>query len=371
MMVFIIVFIGLLAGLFFLIQRAGGFGFPWIEFYIRGKESGFKFREINLLRKVAVSNHLKDPTSLYWSVRQLDRCIRATIIRFRARGSMKDENSVHFLSKLFDFRKQVEFSQPKYRIGIRSSRNISPKQRIKIPFAGGGVYESQVVENMRKYLAISYPTGKALPPGFSWQGQKIMVHFWRPEDAGYFFESKVIGDYLDKQYPILHIMHSDNLVRNQKRGSIRIPVTFSASLFPLQTIGQANEVREQKGGYRCKMLDLSEDGFAAVVGGKAKAGLPIKLQFPLNDSNIVMCGTVKGVNYSQKSNQSVLHVQAIQPSHSMKIDILTYVYGIFKEGDDGKKAPLGQDQPQPTEAAAVAEGGKPGEETVSTPQAET
>ena len=148
----------------------------------------------------------------------------------------------------------------------------------------------------------------------------------------------MLGDFLDKQYPILHIMHSDNLIRNQKRGSIRIAVTFSANLFPLQTIGQANEVREQKGGYRCKMLDLSEDGFAAVVGGKAKAGLPIKLQFPLNDADIIMCGIVKGVNFSQKNNQSVLHVQAVQPTAKMKIDILTYIYGIFREGEDGKKS---------------------------------
>ena len=177
MLVYIIIIVAVLGGLFFLIQKAGGFGFPWLEFFIRGKESGFKFREINLLRKVAVSNRLKDPTSLYWSVRQLDRCIRSTIIRFRARGHLQDQSSVNFLSKLFDFRKQVEFSQPKYRVGIRSSRNITPKQRIKIPFPGGGVYDSQVVENMRKYLAIAYPNGKTPSSG---------LFLARPENSGSF-----------------------------------------------------------------------------------------------------------------------------------------------------------------------------------------
>jgi c-di-GMP-binding flagellar brake protein YcgR len=264
---------------------------------------------------------------------------------------MKDPKSVEFLSKLFDFRKQVEFSLPKYRIGLRSSRNILTGQRIKIPFPGMGLYESHVVENMRKYMAIAYPQGKALPPGFSWQGQKINVHFWRQEDAGYYFESKVLGDYLDRKFPILHISHSDNLVRNQKRGSIRVAVACAAGLYPLKTIDQANEVVETMAGYRGKMLDLSEDGFAVVVGGKAKAGLPVKLQFDLNDNRIIMCGIVKGVNFNQKNNQSILHAQAVKPSDAMKIDILTFVYGIFRE-PNGKKPVKAAQAARPQPAAA-------------------
>lgn len=332
-----------------MISRGGGFGFPWLEFYVRGKESGFRFSEINLLRRVAVANRLKDPASLYWSERQLDRCIRGTLIRLRAKGLVDDPRSVEFLSKLFDFRKQVEFSLPKYRVGIRSSRNLLPKQIIRIPLPGIGVFDSQVVENMRKYMAVAYPTGKPLPPGFSWQGQKINVHFWRQEDAGYYFESKVIGDFLDRKYPILHIAHSDNLVRNQKRGSIRVPMNGPASLYPLKVIDQANEIPETTSGYRGRMLDLSEDGFAVIVGGKAKAGLPVKLQFPLEGKRIVMCGIVKGVTFNQKSNQSILHVQAVKPGAPMKIDILTYVYSIFREQD--AKKPLSSLLSRPAPAA--------------------
>jgi c-di-GMP-binding flagellar brake protein YcgR len=365
MYIFLGVLTALAVALAFMVQRGGGFGFPWIEFYVRGKESGFKFREIHLLRKVAVENRLKDPASLYWSERQLDRCLRGTIIRFRAKGLMKDPKSVEFLSKLFDFRKQVEFSLPKYRIGLRSSRNILTGQRIKIPFPGMGLYESQVVENMRKYLAIAYPQGKALPPGFSWQGQKINVHFWRAEDAGYYFESKVLGDYLDRKFPILHIGHSDNLVRNQKRGSIRIALSCGAGLYPLKTIDQANEVVESMPGYRGKMLDLSEDGFAVVVGGKAKAGLPVKLQFHLNDSPIVMCGIVKGVTFNQKNNQSILHGQAVKPSDVMKIDILTYVYGIFREPDGKKPAKAAPAPAAPPDQARPESAG--GAETAPSP----
>jgi len=359
MLVFLVVAALVFLVLALLIQRGGGLGFPWVEFYLRGKESGFTFREINLLRQVAVENHLKNPASLFWSERQLDRSIRGTMIRMRAKGTVEEPKSVEFLGKLFDFRKKVEFNQPKYRIGIRSSRDMVPGQRIRIPLDGVGVFDSQVVENMRKYMAVSHPTGsKPLPPGFSWEGQKIQVFFWRQEDAGYTFESKVIGDYMDKQYPILHIAHSEGLLRNQKRGSVRAEISSPANLYPLKTIDQANEVVETSSGYKGRMLDLSEDGFAVIVGGRAKAGLPLKIQFKLAGAVVIMCGIVKGVSFNQKNNQSILHVQAVKPGDTTRINILTYVYGIFRE--DAEKTPKPGQPPRP---ARPPERGEPEKKT--------
>lgn len=321
----------LLTAFIIFIQRNGGFGFPWLQFYVKGKESGFRFRELNLLRHVAVENNLRDPTSLFWSEKTLDRCIRGTIIRFRGRNQENDPNSVEFLNKLFDFRKRVEFNLPKYRIGITSTRSITPQQPLRITFPGSGVFYAKVVENMRRYLAISYPKGKPLPPGFSWEKHKINVYFWRPEDAGYRFETRVLGDYLDRKFPILHIAYSDNLIRAQKRGSIRATLNTNGRLYPLRSINETNEESESSGGYRCRFVDISEDGAAVMVGGRAKPGLPIKLQTEIYDQPIVMSGIIKGVTYKQNKNVSILHIQARPPSPAMKNHILTYVYGIFKD----------------------------------------
>jgi len=317
-------------------SRGGGFGFPWVQFYVKGKESGFSIHELNLLRRVALENQLKNPTSLFWSEKTLDRCIRGTIIRFRAQNKEDAEPSVQFLGKLFDFRRRVELNLPKYRLGLRSSRNISQGQPLKLTFPGAsGAYTSNVVENMRKYLAISYPKGKTSPTGFSWQGQRVNVYFWRQEDAGYYFETKVIGDYLERKFPILHISHADQLVRTQKRGSVRAELKGAGYLYPLKSIEQANENLERSGGYRCRMVDISEDGAAVLVGGKAKPGMPVKIQTEVNGQQIVLCGVVKGVTFKQKNNASILHVQAKLPSRKMRNAILTYVYSIFRDGDAG------------------------------------
>lgn len=321
--------------LFVLLQRAGGLGFPWVPFYVKGKESGFSFKETHLMRRIAVENRLSNPTSLFWSLSALDRCIRATIIRFRSEERENSPEALQFLSHLFDFRKRVEFDQPKYKLGIQSTRSLTPGQTLKLTLPGAGAFFSRVIENNRRHLAVTYPTGpKSLPPGTSWRGQDVAVYFWRKDDAGYYFETKVLGDYLDRKVPILHLQHSDELSRTQKRSSVRAPVNRGGALYPLRSIENANETIEKRPGYRCKVLDISEDGAAVVVGGKAKAGLPIKVQTRLNSETVVLCGTVRSANYKQKNNVSVLHMQAVKPSTSMRVKILTFVYRLFRKEEE-------------------------------------
>ncbi len=327
----------LFVGFILFLRKIGGGRFPWLKFYVKGRESGFLFREVNLLRKMAVENRLKNPLSLFWSIKLIDRSIRGIITKFRAQNREHDPGSEQFLSKLYDFRKSVEFSLPKYKLGIKTSRKISPHQRIRISLDGGNTFNSRVVENLRKYLAISYPQGGRLPPGFSWRGQRVNVYFWRPEDAGYVFQTKVLDDFFDKKYPILHLAHSDNLIRSQKRGSVRVKVSRPAKLFPLKSIENANEVVERGGGLRSRLVDISEDGAAVLIGGRAKVGLPVKIQFSLDKNTLVMCGVVKGLTFNQKKNQSVLHVQAVKPSPRVKNAILSFVYNIFGERNDDIK----------------------------------
>ena len=66
------------------------------------------------------------------------------------------------------------------------------------------------------------------------------------------------------------------------------------------------------------MQDLSEDGAAIAIGGKAVPGLQVKLQFGLDALSVVMSGTVRSVDYNAEANRSVLHVEAVTPSPRMR-----------------------------------------------------
>lgn len=316
------------------LKKLNIWSFPWIKFYLKGKESGFKFNEINLLRKVALENKLRNPTSLFWSIRQLDYSIRGVISNFRSRGDIDSAKSNEFISKLFKFRKRVEFQLPKYTLGLKNTRDIQEKQKVKISLPGKGPFFSTIVENLRRYLALSYPQGPNLPPGFSWKSQQIGVYFWRQGDAGYFFNTKVIDDFFDKKYPIIHIAHTSNLIRSQKRQSVRVEAGKNALLFPLRNTQEANEEVEVSQGLRCKLLDISEDGASVLIGGRAKIGLPVKLQFELTDSTIVINCIVKGVNYDDSKNRSILHLQTLPVSNKTRNQILVYVYNIFQDREE-------------------------------------
>jgi c-di-GMP-binding flagellar brake protein YcgR len=341
----------LIAG-FFILRRLGGSKFPWLQFYIRGKESGFAFKEINLLRRIAVESQMQNPTSLFWSIKQLDRSIKNLILKFRGQGLELDEKSVKMVSKLLAFRKKVELGQPKYKVGIKSSRQIIQHQRLRIMLPGAGPFFATVVENLRRYMAFSYPQGPKIPPGFTWKGRKIGVYFFRQADAGYFFQTKVIHDFIEKKYPILHVAHTDALIRTQKRRSVRVDCNIQAMLYPLRTLGDTDEKPEASAGLRSRIIDLSEDGAAILIGGKAKVGIIIKVQFLLGESSIILSGVVKNINYDQKKNRSILHLQAQPLSLIMQNRVLEYVYNIFGEREEEQPAsPLAETPPSaPTES---------------------
>ncbi len=342
-----LVIILLVAIVLFILYTSRKYRFPYVKFFLRGKEADFSFGEIMMLRKVAVENRLKDPTSIFWSLAQLDNSLKSLILKYRAAGDEESETNIDFVSKLFEFRKRVEFDLPKYKRGLKATRDISNGQKIKLSLPGAGPFFATVLENLRKYMAISYPRGPKLPTGFSWRGQQIAVYFWRHEDAGYSFTSKVLDDYIDMKYPILHVLHTSNLFRTQKRRSVRVEMNRQAVVFPLRRTDEMNEEIETGQGLRCKILDLSEDGSAILIGGKAKLGLPIKMQFEISDHTVVMNGVVKGVNFDEAKNRSILHIQSLPLSKRVRNIILAYVYNIFGERDDeqSKKPEVGVSAP--------------------------
>jgi c-di-GMP-binding flagellar brake protein YcgR len=331
MWVILLVVAAAVAAAFALLRVVGRGRFPWVQFYAKGKESGFTLHEIHLLRRIAIETKLENPTSLFWSIKQLDRSIKEIIVKLRAKDLLDDQGSNQLLGKLFELRKKVEFDQPKYRLGLKSSREIQPRQRVKITLPGSGPFLAMVIENRQKYFALSYPQGPKTPAGFSWKGQQIGVHFWRAEDAGYFLKTRVLDDFLNQKYPIIHVAHSEEIARTQKRQSVRVKMNQPGYVYPLKSIQDANEAEENTPGLRCRMKDVSEDGAAIMVGGKTKAGLPLKLQFDLPSSRIVMCGVVKGVNFDNAKNVSLLHIQAVTSSPRIRNQILTYVYNLFGE----------------------------------------
>jgi c-di-GMP-binding flagellar brake protein YcgR len=335
MPLFTLVFIAVILGLavFFLSRQKKDKQGSWIQFFAKGKEAGFSFKEIELLRRLATKCNIEDPLSLFSSQNQLDVCIRSMVRTLRISGEGEDSGTQDFLSKLYDFRKKIEMEKPQVKNGISSSRQISEGQILRILVTGTGVFKSQVIKNVNQYLTISRPTNAKSPSNFSWTSLKISVYFWRDDDAGYVFDADVEDEVFSKGISSLKITHSDSLFRTQKRKSVRIKLRKSAFLY-LANEDDVPGKLEMAPGLKCFLEDLSDSGCAVTVGGKATIGLRVKIQFALDNSAISMSGIVRSLDFNEETNRSILHIEADEMSPETRNQILGEVFGMLPDGDE-------------------------------------
>jgi c-di-GMP-binding flagellar brake protein YcgR len=324
--------------LFFYHHKTGGGGpigiqGEWIQFYAKGKDSGFSFKDIELLRKLAVKSSLDDPGSLFWSQEQLDRCIKALIKNAKASGEDKNPDMQEFLSRLYDYRKKIELDKPKSLLGLNSTRELREEQRLRILVSGTGVFGSYIIKNTRDYITVARPTGENLPQSYKWRGSHVSIYFWRNEDAGYVFDTDVLDEVYSKGIAALQIKHSESVFRTQKRKSTRIKIHLAAFLY-LMADGEVSDNVETSPGLKCFIEDLSDGGCALSIGGKTAPGLRIKVQFELDQDPLVMCGTVRSVDYKETENRSLLHVEAEVLPLATRNAILGQVFGMVEDEDD-------------------------------------
>jgi c-di-GMP-binding flagellar brake protein YcgR len=350
----VIIIIAVVGGIGFLVSSQGkGKSASWLQFYAKGKDSGFSIKEIELLRQLAVQSDLEDPSSLFWSQKQLDLCIRS-LIKDVEEGS--DQDGHDFLAKLYDFRKKIEMNKPKNKNGLDDSRQISDGQNLQILVKGTGVFKSEILKNASQYITISRPVSNKQYEQISWTGKRISVYFWREDDAGYVFDTDVVDEVFSKGYASLKINHPDTLYRTQKRKSIRVKLHKSAYIYQLSNDEDIHRP-EINPGLKCFLEDLCDSGCAITIGGKATEGLRIKVQFTLNNNFIVMPGTVRSVNYQDEQDRSLLHIEAEPLPIEVRNQILGEVFGLLPEEEQSLPFSI-----QDEDVEALNIGGQPSDE---------
>jgi c-di-GMP-binding flagellar brake protein YcgR len=308
-------------------------GGDWMQFYSKGKEAGFSFKEIEMLRQLTVQCGLEPPDSIFESQAQLDKCIHSMVRGARMSGGGEDKGTRDFLSKLYDYRQKIEIGKNKEQKNITNSRQISEGQALRVLVVGTGVFDSHVVKNAGQYMTISRPVSSKGPVSMTWAGVKIAVYLWREDDAGYVFDSEVLDEVFSLGISSLKISHGESLFRTQKRKSVRAKMSKAAFLY-LAPSDEPPHRLEVNPGLKCFLEDLSDTGCAVTVGGIAGEGVRVKVQFALNNVPVCITGTVRSTSYREDTNRTLLRIEAEPLPKDIKNHILSEVFGMLPDEDE-------------------------------------
>lgn len=315
-------------------MRGGKNPFPWFEFYSRGRKEGFSFSEIGFLRRIVIQNKLDKPVSIYWSTKQLDRCLRPAILKINADEETTPEYKLAMVNKLLDLRNKAEFNLPKYTKRIRDTNALLPRQKLRIQEKDYGIFVSWVIEVKGKHLVITQPSGQQGWQSLNWASKKVNVFFWRVDDAGYTFVTRVLEQKTHEEYPLLYIAHSTNLERTQKRRAVRIETNLRAMFSPIiySSTEGAKKASLSKNVHHGKIIDLSETGCLMLAGNVMKKNDRLKIDFSLTEEKrVVALGIIVNISKTGDDRVSKYHVMFLKMDPNARNNILLFVYNIFGE----------------------------------------
>ncbi|MDR2943046.1 MAG: PilZ domain-containing protein [Treponema sp.] len=317
-----------------LFYRSGGekTNANWILFFKRGKEAGFSIRELEQIRRLVVNCNIEEPETIFSSQKHLETCIRSVVNAVRMSGDSEDPGIQDFLSRLFDYCKQLGIKNSEKQSVITNSRQISEGQALKILVPGTGVFKSEVIKNFGNYLTISRPVNQKMTSHMQWDGLRISVYFWREDDAGYVFDTEVTDEVFSKGISSLKVEHNDSLFRTQKRTSLRVKLKKAAFVYLVNDTDPHK--MEKSPGLRCMMEDISDTGCAFRVTGMAPVGYRLKVQFSLDRIPICMPGTIRSVDYLHDANISVIHMEADPLPLATRNHILCEVFDMLPDEDE-------------------------------------
>jgi c-di-GMP-binding flagellar brake protein YcgR len=317
--------------------RGGKNKFPWYEFFSRGRKEGFSLREIRFLKNIAVSNKLQKPQSIFWSTRQLDRCLRPAIRQINVDEKLSKEGKLEVINKLLELRKKAEFNLPKYQKRIRDTNALLPRQKLVVRESTYGTFVSWVVEVNRRYLVVTQPSGQKGWQSLKWTGHRAHIYFWRMDDAGYSFETKVQQQISHEEYPLMYLNHSNRLKRVQKRRSVRVETSIRVNFYPIaySSAEGGGKAFVSKKKHIGKIMDLSETGCAMLAGKGLKVNAKIKLDFFLTEQKrIVALGSIVSLSDTKDERVKRYHLMFQKIGPFSRNNILLYVYNIFGEREE-------------------------------------
>jgi len=285
-----------------------------------------------LVRKVKV----RQPFLIFSNSGLLDDVLKKGIYSLSQQRDIADAEKERRQKELFKIKETIEGSSRKG-VGITSTNLIRPGQPLVVSFPDSSRMASKIVTNLKRMLACRIPE-EVGSNRLSWKrGTNVTAHFWRDNDSGYAFSSKILGYESIKDQPCFLLQHSRTLKRNQQRKFRRRPLARSCFFYPIEvvTVGRGRNTRrrayvQENFKHLGNFIDISAGGCSINTQSPLDPGRLLMIQFEIEKGErITAYGKVRRVNKS-KGMFSVMHIMFTKlTSHNLN-NIYSYVYNYIR-----------------------------------------
>ncbi|MCK4906867.1 MAG: PilZ domain-containing protein [Spirochaetes bacterium] len=335
-LIIILGIIGLLAlaGWFFNKGSSSGGGrrrikYNWFEFKNLGMDYGLSKPEIKKLKNIGFESRVSNMNALYSSAKILDQAV-INSVKNTELTEMDDGMKSSLIEEIFLIRNKIDLIHLSKQKKLSNTNKLLTGQKINLTFDKIGTYHSQILDTSEVYFAAEFPLEALNLQEFSWKGKKVKVNFSTSGDAEYFFFSKVLDQTPSTSLGLLHISHTNKLVRVQKRLHRRINSNISVDIFilKLSSLGSSKRiVVANPTPFNGVISDISAGGVSIKAGGILKEKTLVKLDFSLDsdyfDSTI---GSIVSHTTIPGSADKLLHIKFEKISKKMKNKIFQYIY---------------------------------------------
>ncbi len=309
------------------------------------KAMGLPSVHADTLQNLVRACKVKQPFLIFSSTGLLDDVLRKGIYSIDNTRAYTEEEKDRRKAILYEIKQIIESNSRKAG-ALKSTQYLRPGQALTITPEVGGHFPSKIVSNMKDFLTVSAPT-TATQGGTRWmRGTKLSVYFWRENDAGYSFPSKVLGYDTVKGVPCVLIQHGKALRREQRRRARRKPIMRACFFYPIRITETGPGRRAEKRAtvelqLRAlgTVVDLSAGGCAVQAMSPFEPGGLVMIEFDIDKKAPIRAfGKVKRVR-RLKGRGGIMHVMFTRVTRQYLNRIRSFVYDFHAVSNPEMKIP--------------------------------
>jgi len=297
------------------------------EFTQTALSVGLSKNEVKELKSVLVKAGITKPFLIFTDPALLEKAVTEGVKNLEDFNLPPKEKEKAILN-LFEIKRKVHLHFHDMGDGIENTRQIEANQLLSLKIQGIGTFYSIVIINEGKNLVCSIPEVKD-PSSIPWKDKIVEVYFWRFNDAGYIFRTRIENVVYNKRMEVLLLSHSSKLKRIQRREYPRRKCRFNARFFKFSL--STNELgkpvillgRTQYG----IVIDLSPGGLSIASDEVLAKNTSVKIEVDIDEEKLTAYGTV--IKAVKKKNMFLMHVSFQRITDRNKNLIYRFVYRYF------------------------------------------